>query len=252
MDWSNEEYVRLYTRETAADLELSWEALALWRALLVKFDRAGVISIKNGWASVARLVRMPFDIVQQTGPELIRDGRVRMIDGALHAPNFTEAQTASKSDKVRQRESRERRRERASAAVQVQDSTVPGHAVSQAVTPGHDRSQNVTLCSADPKPIPLLIPPDEPAVKPSRILKHALPDDWSPDRSEANLTAEATARSRGIDLDQQLASLRDWARGNNAKKVDWNATWRNWTRNAKPPSGAYGTPVLPFRKSEAL
>jgi hypothetical protein len=27
--------------------------------------------------------------------------------------------------------------------------------------------------------------------------------------------------------------MRDWAKSNAAKKVDWDATWRNWTRNSK-------------------
>jgi hypothetical protein len=143
MDWSNEEYVRLYTRETADDLELSWEALSLWRALLIRFDRAGIIQVKNGWSSVARLVRMPADVVLRVAPELVSDGRVRLVDGAIYAPNFTEAQTSSKSDKVRQRESRDRRRERASA--QHGGIASAGHGVSHAVTPGHDQSQNVTL-----------------------------------------------------------------------------------------------------------
>ena len=67
MDWSNEPYVKVYTRETDDDLLLSWEALALWRSLLIRFDRAGIIPIKNGWNSVARLVRMPVEVVAQCG-----------------------------------------------------------------------------------------------------------------------------------------------------------------------------------------
>src|SRR5689334_17594929 len=110
MDWPNEEYVRLYTRETADDLDLSWEALALWRAMLTKFDRAGVIIARSGWVSISRLVRMPTEVVERAGPELVRDGRVKQVEGGVFAPNFVEAQTASKSDRARQRESRDRRR----------------------------------------------------------------------------------------------------------------------------------------------
>jgi hypothetical protein len=158
VDWANEEYVRLYTRETADDLELSWEALALWRALLIRFDRAGIIPIKNGWISIARLVRMPLEVVQQTGPELVRDGRLRMVDGAALAPNFTEAQTTSKSDKSRQRESRDRRRLTTS---QRPESIDTGHTLSQDVTPSHTASQNVTLSYAplaDTDPSPVVTP----------------------------------------------------------------------------------------------
>lgn len=253
MDWSNEEYVRLYTRETADDLELSWGALALWHALLRKFDRAGLISIKNGWVSVARLTRIPEDVVIQVGPELVRDGRIKMIDGAVYAPNFIEAQSASKSDKLRQRESRERRAHEArSAAPQTHDITCARHETSQAVTSGHTPSRNVTLCSADPDPKlasaePLLIPPLpadqiqvlelEPEPKEKRNApRRRLPGDWVPERSEANIAAEAAARERGVNLRVELQKLRDWAAANNTKKADWDATWRNWTRNAKPSS----------------
>lgn len=253
MDWSNEEYVRLYTRETAADLELSWGALALWRALLVKFDRAGLIPIKNGWVSVARLTRIPEDIVIQVGPELVRDGRIKMIDGSVYAPNFIAAQTASKSDKLRQRESRERRASVAHSAPQVIDSTNACHTPSHDVTNGHTPSRNVTLASAEPLPNlasaePLLIPPLpaaqievlelEPATSKGKqnAPRRRLPDDWVPERSEANIAAEAAARERGVNLRDELSKLRDWAAANNNKKADWNATWRNWTRNAKPSS----------------
>lgn len=36
-----------------------------------------------------------------------------------------------------------------------------------------------------------------------------------------------------MDVGIELRKLTDWAAANNAKKADWNATWRNWLRNAK-------------------
>lgn len=171
MDWPNEEYVRLYTRETADDLELSWGAISLWRAMLTKFDRAGLIPARNGWKSIAALTRFPVEVAIQVGPELVADGRVCAVDGGFFAPNFTEAQTASKSDKVRQRESRDRRRSEAGS--QVVESTLPSHEVSQPVTSGHAESHDVTKChsplavtpkakaAAEPKPKPT--PPGKPA-----------------------------------------------------------------------------------------
>jgi hypothetical protein len=143
MDWSNEEYVRMYTRETADDLELSWEALALWRAMLCKFDRSGVIPVRNGWPSVARMVRMPEDVVGRAGPELVTDGRVRVTKQGFVAPNFTEAQTTSKSDKLRQQESRDRRR--SVAMFKVPEIIDTGHAESRAVTERDQESRDVTL-----------------------------------------------------------------------------------------------------------
>lgn len=87
----------------------------------------------------------------------------------------------------------------------------------------------------------------EPVLAKRGAPKRALPGDWSPERSEANANAEAAARSRGVDLDLQLANLRDWAKSNNAKKADWDATWRNWTRNAKP-SGPQRSGLTPLEQ----
>ena len=64
--------------------------------------------------------------------------------------------------------------------------------------------------------------------------RYSVPDDWKPERSTANLDAEQAARARGVDLGLELSKLHDWAKSNNAKKADWDSTWRNWTRNAKP------------------
>ncbi len=66
-----------------------------------------------------------------------------------------------------------------------------------------------------------------------RTKKHLLPDGWFPAKSEANALAETEAVNRGVSIPQELLRLADWARGKAEKKADWNATWRNWTRNAK-------------------
>ncbi len=224
MDWSNEDYVRLYTRETADDLELSWEALALWRALLIRFDRAGLIPVRNGWDSVAKLVRMPRETVQQTGPELVRDGRVRLIDGAVYSPNFTEAQTTSKSDKSRQKESRERRRTSAGAAPQVVDTTLPGHDTSRVVTPSHAASQNVTLpllCSAPVAPVAeaSVAPRDRSPAAPRR---HSIPADWSPHERE-----KAQALELGLNVEREAAEFKSYWLGDGRPKKDWDQTFRN-------------------------
>lgn len=267
MDWANEQYVRVYTRETADDLDLSWEALAIWRALLIKFDQSGIISARNGWLSVARMTRIPVEVVERCGPELIKDGRIKAIDGGFLAPNFVDAQTTSKSDRVRQKESRDRRRAAAESQVIDPPSSISnlnnnlsqpvtsGHAVSH---PSHAPSQNVTLCSADP----LLTDTDPTAVLSSvpavpaaqagpqqigfeaftekvnqatreREKKTKLPKDWVPERSTANLEAESEAKARGVDLRTELKRMHDWATGKAEKRTDWNAVWRNWTRSAK-------------------
>lgn len=255
MDWSNEDYVRVYIRETPDDLDLSWQALALWRMLLTKFDRSGLIPVRKGWESIARLIRWPVEVVAEAGPELVTDGRIRVVDAGLFAPNFVAAQTATKSDKARQRESRDRRRAAAEAMndVELPDSR---HAVSHDVTTGsHAVTQSHSLlCDAmlcDTSLRVAFIPDETPAVacgsaaaeetsaprapRKKRGDKHRLPSDWSPSRTDANTRAEAEATARGVDLRVELSKLRDWASSNAAARADWDATWRNWTRNAKAP-----------------
>jgi hypothetical protein len=225
VDWANEDYVRLYTRETADDLELSWEALSLWRAMMIRFDRAGLIPVRNGWTSIARLVRMPTEIVVQVGPELVRDGRVRMIEGHVYAPNFTEAQTTSKSDKARQKESRERRRTSANDAPHLIEITQGGHDTSRAVTLSHTASQNVTLPllrSADP-----LQPVAEASVaprdrSPSAPRRKSIPADWVPAEGE-----KALAHTLGLNVESEAAEFLTYWLGEGRPKKDWDMTFRN-------------------------
>lgn len=153
MDWSNEPYVRVYTRETDDDLALSWEATALWNQLMKKFDRSGFIETKRGPRGLAAITRIPLPVVERSLPELLEDGRLVAVEGGFVAPNYIAAQEASKSDRQRQKDSRDRRRAQAldvtnrDGAVSNRDEDVTKRDAS--VTPGHETSQPVTLCSAD-------------------------------------------------------------------------------------------------------
>lgn len=64
-----------------------------------------------------------------------------------------------------------------------------------------------------------------------------IPESWAPTDSEANRAAADAARARGVDLRSELEKFRDYAKGRDWRKVDWDATWRNWTRNARPVQG---------------
>lgn len=129
MDWINELYVKLYRRRTDDDLLLSWEARALWHEMLKLFDRSGLITTRRGALGLAVLVGIPHAVVESALTELEQDGRVRTVDNGFFAPNFKTAQEASKSDRLRQQESRELRRQRASL---------------QSVTTRHEQSHGVT------------------------------------------------------------------------------------------------------------
>lgn len=117
MDWSNERYYRRYVRETVADVALHWKARAIWDAIMLKLDRAGVIDLQGyGLLGLAGLIRIPADEVIEHMPALLADGRCELHGEYLVAPNWIPAQEANQSDRQRQAESRARRRDLARRA----------------------------------------------------------------------------------------------------------------------------------------
>lgn len=56
-----------------------------------------------------------------------------------------------------------------------------------------------------------------------------LHDTWQPTEAHRQLAAE-----RNIDCNLEAEKMRDWARSKGEARKDWNATFRNWLRNAKP------------------
>jgi hypothetical protein len=165
MRWDDERYVRLYTRDTVEEIALTWQARAVWREMLRKFDRAGIIPLgRAGMRGLADLLRMPLDVVEATMPELLEDGRIVLRDGVVFAPNFTDAQETRTNDAERKRQQRERARDHAKRPATPpetpalpfangESSTITsrvGHTESHAVTDGHTESRNVTPCCAVP------------------------------------------------------------------------------------------------------
>ncbi|MCA1833017.1 MAG: hypothetical protein ABR520_11145 [Mycobacteriales bacterium] len=153
MDWSNERFVRLYTRDTPEWLCWSWQARALWPHLIRKADRSGVIANKLGARGLAALVGLPVDLVEAALPDLVADGCLQDHQLGYVIPNYIEAQETPQSDKQRQRESRERRR-----VVTNRDSE------SRIVTERHAVSRDVTPIRSDPIRSEDLPPARDPAV----------------------------------------------------------------------------------------
>lgn len=65
-----------------------------------------------------------------------------------------------------------------------------------------------------------------------------LPSDWEPSETHRSIAAE-----RGVDLASEVVKFRDWCAANGATKKDWDATFRNWLRNARPSLTAVPTIV---------
>jgi hypothetical protein len=172
MDWSNEHYVRIYTRDTTTWRLLGWDGQSVLMQVLRRLDQSGVLEIDDvaPWEAVMIHCGAPEEVAR-AGMRSCLDRGVLLHNGRfLIAPKFQEAQEASKSDKQRQKESRDRRRTTAlltpDPPVTKRDkesqngtpSSRNGTQTSQPVTSGHTPSQAVTLCSSSALPIPLPLP----------------------------------------------------------------------------------------------
>lgn len=85
--------------------------------------------------------------------------------------------------------------------------------------------------------------PPPPAAKSARTrqVKHPLPEDWTP---KPDLVEEA--RQSGVNLAAEVAKMRDWAKAEGSRKLDWDATARNWIRRAaERPTARSPTPAQP-------
>jgi hypothetical protein len=166
MDWSNERYIRVYTRDTVNWKLWSWHARALWLLLMRKLDRAGVLDIgRHGVRGVAAAVDMPLEIVEPALAEILRDGTIEVrgdgLEAALVAPRFMDAQDANQTDAQRKRESRARRRDVALLA-QLPETRQPS-------LPGVTKpDETVTRGHSDPLPIRTSPDPSPPHADPDR------------------------------------------------------------------------------------
>jgi len=145
MDWPNERYVRLYVRDTTTWKRLGWDGQCVLMQLLRKVDRAGTLDLSElePWEAVALHTGASEDVARRGVEALLRTRTAVISGGRLMFPSFVEAQECSKTDKQRQKESRDRRAipvtERDEASRNVTDPSQP-------VTAGHEQSQPVTSC----------------------------------------------------------------------------------------------------------
>jgi hypothetical protein len=125
LDWSNERYVRLYTRDTKTWLLLGWEGQCVFSLILRKVDRAGVLDDIRDGADLAVIFSngFPIELAQVGLDRLISTGVVELTNSGLVIPNFIEAQETAMSNGERCRKYRETRRDRARATQNVSRTT---------------------------------------------------------------------------------------------------------------------------------
>lgn len=145
MNWEDERFVKIYVRDTGEWAMLSWDAQALLMQLLRKVDRSGVMQLgKPGRRALPAVLGHKDQAarIDAALDELIKDGCARLLQDRLVVPNFIAAQEAKQSDKLRQAESRARRREIAIA--DSESDVTKRDRMSRDVTGCHDLSQPVT------------------------------------------------------------------------------------------------------------
>lgn len=112
MNWSDERYVRLYTRDTVEWLSWSWQARAVFQALMRKVDRAGCLDLPSdpvkATRGLSRMLDMPGEVIDDHLPELLESGAVIRGDVGLVVRNFVDAQESVTSHAERQRRYKER------------------------------------------------------------------------------------------------------------------------------------------------
>lgn len=218
MDWENERYIRLYTRDTVEWEMLPWKARALWPNLLRKVDRAGYLPLgKYGARGLAALVKLPFDECVEEGLQgLLEDGCVELLeteDGeVLFVPNFVAAQEARKS--ARQRKEEQRERERAAQACPV----TPRHANDKTGPPRDQMSRNVT---------------DSHEMGPKVTTSHTASQSVTPSLAEPSLNKTNTSNSAGAEPDQG-AELFEFPERPPGRKFSPEALAALWNEKAHP------------------
>lgn len=236
MDFSNERYVRLYTRDTTTWKLLDWPARAVLMFILRKVDRSGVIDLGDeGVEGLAAQIEVPLEIVAPAVEQLVRRKVLVQTADAAVLPKFIEAQEAVQSEKQRQKESRLRRRDRAldvtkrDAPVTKRDGSVgfrddpslqPDQPSRPAFQAEPEKESRALSARADRAPGSL----------------SPLPAGWSP---PCGGKAEAAIRKKlgEVGDDQLQRSIAKWRRtrtDQGTSSSDWDADLADWILEERP------------------
>lgn len=251
LDWANERYVRVYTRDTTTWKLVDWRARTVLLHLFRKVDRSGVLDVgEDGVAGLAAVLELPLEEIVEPGiAQLVKRGTVERTADAYILPNFLDAQETPASDAQRQRVQREKRRASKRSGdgdVTNRDAGVTdGHVASRGVTPNRTVPFRSEPCLAEPNREREPSPPaqgDQPATatpvlalvaqeqSPKAARKQAnrpLPAEWVPSIEHLEL-----ARELGVDAGAEATNMRDWAAAKGERKADWNAAFRGWLRRS--------------------
>jgi uncharacterized phage protein (TIGR02220 family) len=171
VDWANERYVRVYTRDTVSWKLCDWRAHTVLLHLFRKVDRAGVLDVgDDGLVGLAAVLELPLEIVEPGIEQLTKSkgGRaptVTFTGSAYAIPNFIEAQETPQSNPQRTRESRARRRDAAALATRnASEVTRNASQPTRGETSSNEVSHDDTPNPSQTRPDLMSGKPDDPAL----------------------------------------------------------------------------------------
>jgi hypothetical protein len=226
MDWQNERYVRIYTRDTRTLKLIGWEGRAVLWEVLRKCDRAGVMDGVRTPEDLALMIDIPVETVRVALGRMVSTGAVEITDMGLVVPNYIAAQEAKQTDRQRQRESRARRA--ATARAVTKRDSIASHSVTEPVdfvTSGHTASHAVTSCHSVPSlAVPSLAVPSlaDPTYSPPQGTTQKVFDHWAKEHNHPHAKLDPKRRKRidarlreGFSADQLCQAI------SGARKDDW-------------------------------
>lgn len=171
MNFEDERYVRLYTRDTTTWKLWSWQARFVFMSLIRKVDRAGILEVgDDGVEGLAAVLEIPLDIVE-LGLAIITkknskgEATVEWSEGRIGIPNFIPAQECRSTDAKRARDYRERMKvtkpvTEASPVVtdESRNVTEPSHGVTTRHTPSLRTVPSGTVPAVPSRTVPTDIP----------------------------------------------------------------------------------------------
>lgn len=225
LNWSDESYVRIYTRDTIGWNLLPWETQGLFALLKRKVDRAGVLQLgRHGLRGVSALIGGPgsWDTIEPHLDALLADGWFELHgegdDAYLFIPGHMEAEEAHSSSAARMRKSRERAAATSALAAAQRGAAAPGDVDEQDAGPAPSEP------AASP-PAHRAAPPEP--VRRGRVTRELMLEQLQrhPSLAQiANLDTADTLCCHAFDakkgIDAVAAALADAAR-----KADINTAW---------------------------
>lgn len=117
MNWSDENYVKLYLKDTYTWRAWPWQARALIGPLMKAMNGAGIVEFGSADPAMAVgiMTLMPIEVVEVALAAMIGTGTLERISAGFLMPNFLEAQEARKTEAAKKRDQRSRARDIARA-----------------------------------------------------------------------------------------------------------------------------------------